>query len=104
MKQVLVVFLMFFTFSGFANLGNISNEIEFQAFDVAIEQNQMSFERNSLNNSYTATCFVTIRNSQTGETREIRSTGTGSTPSAAMSSCASNARATAYMVVAILNN
>jgi len=104
MKSILVIFLMFSVMSGFAKDNGKEYEVKSKTSPLEIKQNGITYEKNSLEYGYTATCSVTIRNTQTGETRTIFSSGTGSTPSAARSSCASNARATAYMVAAILND
>ncbi len=66
-----------------------------------------SFTSNKTNTlesvGWNATCYVTIRNSETGETRRVYGSGSGGTQAEALANCGSNATATARMLVGMLN-
>ncbi|NCT10583.1 MAG: hypothetical protein GW772_10980 [Flavobacteriia bacterium] len=101
MKIFLLILLMFFTLSSFANNSISLKERKIQKIGFQIDnlENQISV----INFDWVARCYVTIRNSETGETRRVYGIGSGSTQSEAASNCGKNAYRLALTVVDNLN-
>jgi hypothetical protein len=96
MKKVLFIFLMFFALSSFASNSLILKETKIEA---------ISYENKNIENTIfqTALCYVTIYNSETGRTRRVYATGSGSTNAEAAASCGRNAFKKARELVDELN-
>ena len=103
MKQIFVVFLMTFSMSIYA--GNSLEKEDVKVTPVELENLiiKSNDEKNTSPVGYIVTCYVTISNSETGETRRVDSFGHGATRSAALANCGSNARVVATFLVESLN-
>ncbi len=105
MKQILLIFLMFFTLSSFAN--SLSNLEE-----TKIETNNYEFENSKIQNTLNKAsqylgsigCSVTIVNRETGETRKIYALGFGSTETEAKANCRSTVIKLAIATINRLND
>ena len=98
----LPIFLMLFVFAGYANNYEKLEKIDSKTKTSLISQNESS-ETNPFDDGYFATCSVTIRNTITGQTRQVNGIGHGATRSDAINNCAQNARAAANALVDKLN-
>ncbi|WP_336127585.1 hypothetical protein [Mesoflavibacter sp. CH_XMU1422-2] len=100
MKKLLVVLMMFFALTSFAN-NSLKNE------DIKSETNNLELknlitpnkEKTNVDQQYIALCYVTIVNAETGETKKVYGIGSGSSPSAALSNCGSNAYSNAQSTI-----
>lgn len=92
MKNFLLVFLMFLTLSSFAVDSVDENKNKKNEFEIS------NFEFNTEADAATVYCYVTIRNTVTGETRKVYGIGND------LQQCGRNAYALASIVVDNLNN
>ncbi|AUC86185.1 hypothetical protein CW731_13250 [Polaribacter sp. ALD11] len=94
MKKILIVFLMFFALSSFAIDSVNKNKNEQSEFELTKNE----FELTNTADFVIVVCSVTIRNTETGETRKVYAYGYD------RNSCASNAYGNAHKLVKQLND
>lgn len=100
MKKLLTVVMMFFALASLANNSIRNEDIKSKTSSLELtNQKLLNIVMTNVDQRYIALCYVTITNHETGETRKIYGMGTGSSPSAAMSNCGSNAYGNAQSTI-----
>lgn len=88
---------MFFASSSFADNSINSKEIKFEERGFEIINFEL-INKNVGDIGWVATCYVLVRNTETGETRKVYGIGYGATQSEALSNCGANARESAEIL------
>ena len=100
MKNLLTVVMMFFALSSFANNSLRNEDIKSKTSSLELTNQKLpNIVMTNVDQQYIALCYATITNGETGETRKVYGMGSGSSPSAAMSSCGSNAYSNAQSMI-----